>query len=192
MKTTTLSLCLLPILLLALGGCTATMPSTSSSFVAPDGTLDTNNGQNAQFWATGDGQTGAAQLDSGVISSDVTNWQGTGLSNILALTKNGAQVKNSGDLTADTLSIQFGEPYADGDGQTIVPIQSIEIAGLVNNVSAPIDSLTSQVGLWVSVLAEISEDQRDQVIAALERDKVITQETAGLVRAALEAVSPAP
>jgi hypothetical protein len=175
-----------------LAGCTSTMPSTSSAFAGPDGTLESNTAQNAQFWSTGDGQTGAAQLDSGVISPELTNWQGTGLSNILALTKNGAQVKNSGDLSADDLKIVFGEPYTESDGQTVVPIQSIEIAGLVNNVSTPIDSLTSQVGLWVSVLAEISEDQRDQVIAALERDKVITQETAGLVRAALEAVSPAP
>lgn len=171
-------------------GCTAPDVGTKNSLrTATDqgAALDSNTGHNTQQWPDGSAQTGATQLDSGVITPDATNWMSSSPSGILSISKLGVQVRNPGDLGADTLSITFGEPITDElTGETIVPITAIEIAGLVNNVSDVIDASTAQVELWTSALAQLSADQRDAVLAALERDKVLTTETVGAIRAALE------
>ena len=167
--------------------CTTAQPSTSNSANALETTLNSNTGQNIQLWPDGSLQAGSTQLDSGVITADTTNWQGTAVSGIMALTKNGVQVKNPGNLSADNLEIVFGSPYTEADGTTIVPIASIAIINLTNEVTSVIDASTDQVALWVGVLADLSEDQRDATLAALERDKVVTTEGIGLIREALEA-----
>lgn len=179
---------------LMLGGCTNPQSSTQNDFRAGADNISllSNTGQNAQSWATGDQQTGSTQLDSGVISPETTNWMGTAVSSVLAVNKNGVQVKNTGDLDADSMVINFGDPYTEADGTVIVPIVSIEIAGLKNASTPLIEASTEQVSLWTSVLGELSDDQREAVLAGLERDKVIASETVGLIRAALEAASPAP
>jgi hypothetical protein len=186
--------------LLALAGCTAPDTTTKNSLrTASDqgAALDSNTGQNTQQWPDGSAQTGATQLDSGVITPDATNWMSSSPSGILSISKLGVQVRNPGDLGADSLSITFGEPFTDElTGETIVPITAIEIAGLVNDVSGVITASTAQVELWAAALADLSADQRDAVLAALERDKVLTTETVGAVRAALETAaslaSPTP
>lgn len=179
---------------LMLVGCTNPQSSTQNDFRAnaDSSALLSNTGQNAQLWPDGSQQTGATQLDSGVISPETTNWMGTAVSSVLAVNKNGVQVKNTGDLDADSMVINFGEPYTEADGTVIVPIVSIEIAGLKNASTPLIEASTEQVSLWVGVLGELSDDQREAVLAGLERDKVIASETVGLIRAALEAASPAP
>ena len=179
---------------LMLGGCTNPQSSTQNDFRAnaENSALLSNTGQNAQLWPDGSQQTGATQLDSGVISPETTNWMGTAVSSVLAVNKNGVQVKNTGDLDADSMKINFGEPYTESDGTVIVPIVSIEIAGLKNASTPLIEASTEQVSLWTGVLGELSDDQREAVLAGLERDKVIASETVGLIRAALEAASPAP
>jgi len=179
-------------LMLTMGGCTTALPSTSNSANAIDTSLVSNTGQNFQVWPDGSIQAGATQLDSGVITADTTNWQGTAVSGIMALTKNGVQVKNPGNLSADNLEIVFGDPYSEEDGTTIVPIASISIVNLTNEVTTVIEASSEQVSLWVGVLSELSEDQRAATLAALERDKAITAESAGLIRAALEALAPVP
>jgi len=192
MRTTIIGIAALA--LLTIGGCTTPQSSTQNDLRAGelDSTLLSNTGQNAQLWPDGSQQTGATQLDSGVISPETTNWMGTAVSSVLAVNKNGVQVKNTGDLLADSMLIHFGEPYAEADGTVIIPIESIEITGL-NNASTPlIQASTEQVALWVGVLGNLSADQRDAVLAGLERDKVIATETIGLITAALEAASPAP
>lgn len=173
-------------------GCSTVKPTTNDAAVTDAVTLSSNTGQNFQAWPDGSVQAGSTQLDSGVISPDTTNWQGTAVSGILAITKNGVQVKNPGNLNADTLTIVFGDPIADADGTLIVPIASIDIGGLTNEVTTVIEASTEQVALWVSVLGQLSDDQRDVALAELEAQKVITSETAGLIRAALEAASPVP
>lgn len=179
---------------LTLGGCTSPQSSTQNDLRAGelDSTLLSNTGQNAQLWPDGSQQTGATQLDSGVISPETTNWMGTAVSSVLAVNKNGVQVKNTGDLDADSMVISFGDPYSEADGTVIVPITSIEITGLNNQSTPIIEASTQQVSLWTGILADLSEDQRDAVLADLEARKVIATETVGLIRAALEAASPAP
>lgn len=186
-----IALVVLLVLLIGMGGCANTQPTTNTATLAELG-YTSNTGQNFQAWPDGSVQAGSTQLDSGVISPDTTNWQGTAVSGILAVTKNGVQVKNPGNLDADSLQIVFGEPIADLDGSLIVPIQSITISGLTNEVTSVIDASTEQVQAWVGVLSQLSADQRDVALAELEAQKVITAETAGLIRAALEAASPAP
>lgn len=185
---------ILALVLWSLGGCTAAQSSTQNDFRAGNDntSLLSNTGQNAQSWATGDQQTGSSQLDSGVISPETTNWMSSTPGNILAFGKNGGQVRNVGDLEAGSMSIIFGEPYTEADGATIVPIVSIEITDLKNTVTPVIQASTEQVALWAGVLGDLSEDQREAVLAGLERDKVIASETVGLIRAALEAASPTP
>lgn len=173
-------------------GCANTQPTTNTASVPAAVDLTSNTGQNFQLWPDGSTQVGSTQLDSGIISPETTNWQGTAVSGILALNKNGVQVKNPGNLTADNLEIVFGDPYAEADGTTIVPIASIAISNLRNEVTTVIEASTAQVQAWVGVLSQLSADQRDVALAELEAQKVITAETAGLIRAALEALSPTP
>jgi hypothetical protein len=127
--------------LILIGGCTSPQSSTQNDLRAGelDSTLLSNTGQNAQLWPDGSQQTGATQLDSGVISPETTNWMGTAVSSVLAVNKNGVQVKNTGDLEADSMVISFGDPYQEADGTVIVPISSIQITGL-SNESTPIGS----------------------------------------------------
>jgi hypothetical protein len=173
-------------------GCANTQPTTNTATLPNVVDLSSNTGQNFQAWPDGSVQAGSTQLDSGVISPDTTNWQGTAVSGILAVTKNGVQVKNPGNLDADSLEIVFGEPVADADGTLIVPIATITISGLTNEVTSVIDASTEQVTAWVGVLSQLSADQRDVALAELEAQRVITAETAGMIRAALEAASPVP
>ncbi len=195
---------------LGAGGCTATQPPTQNDFRA-DATgygLLSNTGQNVQVWPDESFQAGATQLDSGLITPDSTNWMSSSISGIIAITKNGVQVKNPGNLDADEVFIEFGDPIMvttqtpfaleNGEvvilesGDIIVPIVSVTLKGLRNEVTTVVQANTEQVALWTGILSEISEDQRDTVLAGLERDKVIASETAGLIRAALEAASPTP
>lgn len=173
-------------------GCASVSPTTNDAAVSDAVTLSSNTGQNFQAWPDGSVQAGSTQLDSGVISPDTTNWQGTAVSGILAITKNGVQVKNPGNLNADTLTIVFGEPITDADGSLIVPIASIDMSGLTNEVTTVIEASTEQVALWTSVLASLSADQRDVALAQLEAQKVISASVADAIRAALEVASPVP
>lgn len=172
-------------------GCANTQGTTNSAQLAA---LDfsSNTGQNAQLSPDGFVNVGATQLDSGLIDSSVVNWQGTAVSGILSINKNGVQVKNPGNLDADSLEIAFGDPIADVDGTLIVPISTITIAGLSNEVTTVIEASTEQVIAWVGVLGDLSEDQRDAVLAELEAQKVISSSFAETIRAALEAASPVP
>ena len=111
-------------------GCANTQGTTNSAQLAA---LDfsSNTGQNAQLSPDGFVNVGSTQLDSGLIDPSVVNWQGTAVSGILSINKNGVQVKNPGNLNAESLEIAFGEPLADADGTLIVPISTITIAGLI-------------------------------------------------------------
>ncbi|MHA7814061.1 MAG: hypothetical protein ACX94C_11810 [Phycisphaerales bacterium] len=177
---------------LMLGGCMSTPSTMNNASILDTLELSSNTGQNVQATPDGFVNVGSTQLDSGVIDSSVVNWQGTAVSGILSINKNGVQVKNPGNLNADTMTIVFGEPITDADGAIVVPIASIDMAGLSNEVTSVIDASTQQVALWTGVLAEISEDQRDAVLAELEAQKVLSAEAVGLIRAALEAASPVP
>lgn len=192
MKNTVYIVAIMLVGVLALAGCTTAQPSTSNNALLADLDFASNTGQNFQVWADGSVQAGSTQLDSGVISPDTTNWQGTAVSGVLALNKNGVQVKNPGNLSADTLEIVFGDPYPDADGITVVPIKTINITNLTNEVTTVIEASTEQVALWVGVLSDLSADQREAMLASFERDKVMTTETVGLIRAGLEALAPVP
>jgi hypothetical protein len=172
-------------------GCANTQGTTNSAQLAA---LDfsSNTGQNAQLSPDGFVNVGSTQLDSGLIDPSVVNWQGTAVSGILSINKNGVQVKNPGNLDADSLEIVFGEPMADADGALIVPISTITIAGLTNEVTTVIEASTEQVLAWVGVLDDLSEDQRDAILAELEAQKVISSSFAETIRAALEAATPIP
>lgn len=172
-------------------GCANTQGTTNSAQLAA---LDfsSNTGQNAQLSPDGFVNVGSTQLDSGLIDPSVVNWQGTAVSGILSINKNGVQVKNPGNLDAESLEIVFGEPIADTDGALIVPISTITIAGLTNEVTTVIEASTEQVLAWVGVLDDLSEDQRDAILAELEAQKVISSSFAETIRAALEAATPIP
>jgi hypothetical protein len=171
-------------------GCANTQPTTNTATLAELG-YSSNTGQNFQAWPDGSVQAGATQLDSGVISPDTTNWQGTAVSGILAITKNGVQVKNPGNLNADSLTIVFGDPIADADGTLIVPIASIDIAGLTNEVTTVIEASTEQVLAYMPALLQLSEDQRAVAIAELEAQGQIAADAAEVLRALLVPV-PVP
>ena len=184
----------LTLAVLAAGGCANPQSSTQNDLraSATDAGLLSNTGQNAQLWPDGSQQTGSTQLDSGAISPEVTNWMGTAVSSVLAVNKNGVQVKNTGDLEADSMVIVFGDPFSEEDGTVIVPIASIEIVGLSNASTPIVEASTEQVALWVSVLSNLSADQRDVMIRALERDESISTDTLGAIKAGLELASPVP
>lgn len=176
---------------ICLAGC-QTAPITTNTASLAEVDFSSNTAQNFQAWPDGSIQGGSTQLDSGVISPEATNWQGTAVSGILSINKNGVQIKNPGNFTASSVEIVFGEPIADEGGTLIVPIASVAIADLENEVTTVIEASTEQVAQWTSALVELSEDQREAVIAELEAQKVIGSEVAGLIRAALEAASPVP
>ena len=165
-------------------GCANTQPTTNSATLAELG-YSSNTGQNFQAWPDGSVQAGSTQLDSGVISPETTNWQGTAVSGILAVTKNGVQVKNPGNLDADSLEIVFGEPVADADDTLIVPISTITINGLTNEVTSVIDASTEQVLAYMPALLALSEDQRAVAIAELEAQGQIAADAADVLRTIL-------
>jgi hypothetical protein len=173
------------------GGC-ATPPAHNS---ADNGVvqLDVGNAQNAQFWSDGSGQTGSTQLDTGVINSETIDFMGTAVSGILSVNKNGVAVKNPGNFSADSFEIRFREAIPpDGGEGMIVPIEYIIIEGLTNEVTTVIEASSEQVAFWATLLADVSEDQRDVAIEQLKTQGVITEQAASLIRAALEAASPVP
>lgn len=167
--------------LAVLGGCSIS-PAT---YDADNGVarLTNGTGQNFQVWPDGSVQGGNTQLDSGTIDSDTIDWQGTAISGLLAATKNGLGVKNPGNLSADNLEIVFGDPVADADGSLIVPIGSISITNLSNEVTSVIDASTEQVAFWAEVLPQLSEDQRDVAITQLETLGQISADAAEALRA---------
>lgn len=184
---------LLAVALWALGGCTAPQSSTQNDLRSdPDGVVNalSNTGQNVQVWPDGSSQVGSTQLDSGLITNDTVNWMGTSISGVLTITPQGVIVKNPGNLDADEVEMSFGEPVVLENGTVIVPIVEVRLKGLSNEVTTVVDASTAQVELWTGVLSQLSADQREQMLAALERDKVLTTETVGLIRAALEAAAP--
>lgn len=166
-------------------GCANTQPTTNTASVPGAVELASSTGQNFQAWPDGSVQAGSTQLDSGVISPDTTNWQGTAVSGILAVTKNGVQVKNPGNLDADSLEIVFGEPVTDADGTLIVPISTITISGLANEVTSVIDASTEQVLAYMPALMQLSADQRAVAIAELETQGKIAGDAADTLRALL-------
>ena len=191
-------LVLLPLLLgvavLGIGGlpgCATSQSQTHNAAVNDQASLESNTGQNTQLWNDGSTQTGASQLDSGVISGDTTSWMASGISSVISVTKQGAQVKNSGDLEAASLSIAFGEPMSDpGTGELVVPITSIEITGLTNETTRNIEALNAQVTAFLAALPQLSEDQASARIAELERDKVVSTELAATLREIAGLVAP--
>lgn len=164
------------------GGCSTVSPTSNSASILDTLELSSNTGQNVQATPDGFVNVGSTQLDSGVIDSSVVNWQGTAVSGILSINKNGVQVKNPGNLNADTMTIVFGEPITDADGAIIVPIASIDMAGLSNEVTSVIDASTQQVLAYMPTLASLSADQRDVAIKQLEAQGQITSEAAETLR----------
>ncbi len=166
-------------------GCANTQPTTNTANLPGVVDLSSNTGQNFQAWPDGSVQAGATQLDSGVISPDTTNWQGTAVSGILAVTKNGVQVKNPGNLDADSLEIVFGDPIADADGTLIVPIATITINGLANEVTSVINASTEQVIAYMPALLALSADQRAVAIAELQAQGQIAADAADVLKTLL-------
>jgi len=166
-------------------GCANTQPTTNTASVVDAVELSSNTGQNFQAWPDGSVQAGSTQLDSGVISPDTTNWQGTAVSGILAVTKNGVQVKNPGNLDAESLTIAFGDPVTDADGTLIVPISTITISGLTNEVTSVIDASTEQVLAYMPALLALSQDQRAVAIAELEAQGQIAADAADVLKTLL-------
>lgn len=89
MKMSTLIVAIGLLVALVTLSCDTARPSTTNTAALADLDFGFNTGQNFQIWEDGSVQTGATQLDSGVISPDTTNWQGTAVSSIMALNKNG-------------------------------------------------------------------------------------------------------
>ena len=171
-----------------LASCTSVQSPTQNQQSALDANLKSNTGQNTQIWPDGSSQTGSTQLDSGLITPESTNWMGTAVSGVIALNKNGVQIKNPGNLEATTLSIEFGDPIVDEySGQLVLPLKTLQIEGLTNEVTSVIDASSVQVELWANALVDLSDDQREAILRALERDEVLATETIGAIRAALEA-----
>ncbi len=166
--------------------CTAVQSPTQNRFDAAAATAESNTGQNVQIWPDGSTQSTATAPESAQIGDGKIDYQGTSLSALMHLGPSGIGVRNPGNLTADSVQITFGEPITVAEGErAIVPVTAVTLSGLRNEVTSVVSANTEQVALWVGVLGRLSQDQQAAVIAALERDKVVTEATAGAIRSAL-------
>jgi hypothetical protein len=172
--------------------CTSTLPSTSSQLNTDPDSLVVNTAQNIQRWPDGSIQVTTAAPESAQIASGNIDYQGTSLSALLAVGKDGINIRNPGNLTAEAVTIDFGDPLTGDDGSMVVPIQRIGLNGVSNEVTTVVDANTDQVALWVGVLGDLSENQALQVLQSLERDKVISSATLDAVSNALGLFLPVP
>lgn len=182
------SLGLLTLGSLVIGGCTAVQSPTQNDLDAVSARMLSNTGQNVQQWPDGSAQATATAPESAQIAEGRIDYQGTSLSALGAVGPKGINFRNPGNLRADVIEMAFGEPLLSEDGSVLLPLVTLRVEGLENEVTTVVDANTEQVALWVGVLEKISADQRAAVIAALERDRVITEQTAGVLRELLGVV----
>jgi hypothetical protein len=173
-----------------LGACTSPQ-SVARARAGTDGSLDINSTQNGQTW-TRDGavsQFTDQAPDSGQIDSGRIDYMGTSVSTLLNLGTEGLGVRNAGNLGAGSIDITFGEPIVipgdAGASRVVVPITSVSIAELTNDVTAIVAGQNAQAEALIGALGTVAPEQAAAVLRALERDEAITRETAGAVREAL-------
>lgn len=166
-------------------GCSYTQSPTQNALNAAATQLESNTGQNTQVWPDGSMQTTSTAPESAQITGGGIDFQSTSLSALASIGSAGATLRNPGNFEAAEITLLFREPFAYDSGEVVMPLESLVIKGVKNEVTTVVDANTDQVALWVSVLGDLSEDQAAVKIEELERDRVISEATAGSIRDAL-------
>lgn len=166
-------------------GCSSTQGPTQNRMSPAELLIESNTAQSLQGWPDGSMQITSTAPESAQIAEGAIDYQGTSLSALAAIGPRGINLRNPGNFSAGRISMSFGEPLIDEEGSVLLPVVSIEIEDVHNEVTTVVDANTDQVAMWVGVLGDLSEDQAAVKIEELERDKVITEATAGAVREAL-------
>ena len=175
-------------------GCSAPQSPTQNDLDGSAVRLMSNSGQNVQQWSDGTAQSTSTAPESAQIAEGRIDYQGTSLSALAAVGPKGINFRNPGNFSADRIAMSFGEPLLGDDGGVLLPLISLEIDGVENEVTTVVDANTAQVEAWVTVLSTLSADQREVFIRAIERDERVSADTLGAIREALGllgvAVSP--
>lgn len=175
---------------MAFPGCTKVWSPTSNEVSAAEKFLKSNTAQNAQVWPDGSASLSSAQPFGGNFTLDGFDVISTGPNGAFGIGSGGVMGLSPGDVNADRIYMDFFEPLHLDDGRVWSPPKTVTIEGFSSGKSPVIQATTEQVALWTDVLKNLSDDQKEAVIAALERDKVITTEVAGLLRESLGLLTP--
>jgi hypothetical protein len=174
--------------LLALAGCATERAQTPGQVVLDAGAMAarTTAGQNVQVYPDGSMQSQSVQADSGQIDRGLIDYQSTGLSAMMSLGREGVSLRNPGNFGADRAVIEFGEPVGTPpDGELVVPIRTLTLEGVNNEVTTVVEASTAQVGVWASALATLAPAQQEAFVRALERDERVAASFTDALREAL-------
>lgn len=196
MRTTlTKSLCV-ALLLISLSALFLTACSSQERVgadVTDDGSLDAGSARNTLRWG-GDGtaSTTSAQPFGATVEPTGIDAMSTGPTSVFSIGTPGVLGISPGDVAADSIEVSFSDPLELPDGSRVVLPKTVKLEGFSSAKSPVILATNPQVEIWADALKDLSDDQKEAIIAELEAQGEIASEFAGALRDRLGLLIPTP
>lgn len=172
-----------------LASCTSARGTVGTAAHSAEG-LGTQGAWNTQWWPDGASSTSSAQPFGAGVGLDSIDVMSTGPNGAFTIGSGGVLGLSPGDIEADSIDMAFFDPMTLDDGRIWSPPKTVSVRGFRSAKSPVIQATTAQVQLLAAALTNLSDNEKEQIIAGMERDGVITKEVAAALRDALGVVAP--